>query len=724
MHARWVVSLVLLLVAVAIAVSPSELDAAVQSAQSLSPAVIVAVLAALFANAILASLRLKVIAGDVGHPLRLRDAIAAVSAGSIAGAAFFQIVGQLMARGTVLSRQGVAFPAIVIMTGYERAVAAAVSAALAVAGAYYIFGHILIVQDIGGATFIKIVTGLLVTGISGAVFGYGHIAARAIRPLVTPRLVARLARTVLLSLGVQAPTMIGYVAAAHALSPAVPLADLAAATAIVMFAASVPISLAGWGVREMSAVAALGGIGISAGKAFTIAVMIGIGSLAVMAMLAALTSRERTGAAAHPATERIARLAPAIDHAKALAWAVPLAAATLVFFQIHIPIDKGHLNVNLADPVALLGAALFLLLCRNNLTWRLSHINASVIAATATLTLSLIIGFAEFGWTTWAVANRFAGWFVLLSFAATAGLIVRYGGVEALRCLLFTFAATATAVVCIDLALVYLKSAGFLFPPGIVDTQITGFAQNPNALAFQLLMALAAAIAAFTGRTARIAVIGILEAGLWLTGSRAGWIALPLVLAAALMLRAISLKEVAISLIVATGLALGSTVLAFVAAAHGSFGAITKTSFAVAVLRPPEEASAAEHLKTLQDGWRLFLEQPVFGAGLGAYMRSQILATGRPLVIHSSPLWLLAETGLVGFLVFVAAGLRVLILEIRRPAYDIAAKLIVLSLIAFGTMSAVHDLLYQRSLWLVLGAALAHRWTLAEAGRAVQKVAR
>ena len=83
--------------------------------------------------------------------------------------------------------------------------------------------------------------------------------------------------------------------AAHTLSPQTSIPNLIAASAIVMFATSVPISLAGWGMREMSAVVGLGAIGVPAHAALTAAVMIGIGALLVVGVFAAISLPEFQG---------------------------------------------------------------------------------------------------------------------------------------------------------------------------------------------------------------------------------------------------------------------------------------------------------------------------------------------------------------------------------------------------------------------------------------------
>ena len=100
----------------------------------------------------------------------------------------------------------------------------------------------------------------------------------------------------------------------------------------------------------------------------------------------------------------------------------------------------------------------------------------------------------------------------------------------------------------------------------------------------------------------------------------------------------------------------------------------------------------------------MFLDNPVFGRGLGAYVAEQ--QGTRFVVIHSTPIWLLAELGLVGLLAFLIPAFRIVQTEGRRIEFDPASGLLVFILIAFGMMSAVHEMLYQRSAWLLLGAAL------------------
>src|SRR3569833_2065285 len=221
-----------------------------------------------------------------------------------------------------------------------------------------------------------------------------------------------------------------------------------------MSVASIPISLAGWGVRELSAVVALGAIGMSSAAAMTTAIGIGAGSLLAMGVIFALSLNDKSEGA--PAAER--KDIVAVDYARALYWILPLMAAVLVLFQVYLPVRSGLLNVDLADPIVILGASLFLLKAIGSKrlpAWRVGYVNFFALMATLVVALSLMIGEHRFGWTDWAVVNRFLGWFMLLAYAMTGALITSAGGQLGLRTLALSYLGAAIGVIAIDVALLY-----------------------------------------------------------------------------------------------------------------------------------------------------------------------------------------------------------------------------------------------------------------------------
>ncbi len=407
---KWLISIVLLIGAIYLVSLSYNVSDLASDFGKISSAVLALIFLSLLANAIAASLRFQLAARQIGYQVTVRHAMAAVGVGSVAGTLFFQLAGQLIGRGFVMSRIAVPFASVVVLTAYERIVAAIVSVLLAAAGAYFIFGTVYRDKDAGGGAFIKIMIGLFAATAAGALLGYGDLAARSAAPWLTRNFATGFLQLVALSTIVQLLMMIAYVLASHALSPQIPIVGLIAMSAIVMFAASVPISLAGWGVREMSAVVAFGAIGVAPQDALLVAVIIGAGSMLAMIALAGISLPEyirKNGAAGGGAAVE------QIDYTRALLWVVPLAVATLVYFQIYLPIGSGTLlNVNLADPLAILGAALFVLAYWHEQRlpqWRYRYMNEAVAAASIVLTISLFVGAARFGWTDWAVVNRYWG---------------------------------------------------------------------------------------------------------------------------------------------------------------------------------------------------------------------------------------------------------------------------------------------------------------------------
>lgn len=700
-----IVSILLLIVGVAWVGHQFSAESIFDGIKKFSPLTVSLVLSALLVNAFTAAYRFKVLSSATGHPVQFRYAMAAVGAGSLGSALFFQLAGQLMARGFVMRRRGMSFPAVVAVTLYERLAATLLSGVLALIGALYIFGRIYLDQHAGGLIFIKIVAGLTVATAAGAALGYGSHAKRVLKPYLTRRLFSRCLQLFGLALLVQIPMMVAYVAAAHALSPQTTLIELAAASAIVMLAASIPISFAGWGVRELSAMIALGAIGIASNDALTAAVIVGVGSMLSMAVVLTIGAWGR--GKVRPAVET--PKAPSIDYAQALAWCLPLVAAVFVLFQIYIPVGSGLLNVNLADPVALLAGALLIVQAvsqRRLPRWRVDHINLAAVVATAVFGGSLLLGAHRFGFTDWAVVNRFLGWFVLLAFAATGALIVNAGGREAFRIMALTYVAATAAVALLELSLVLATTIGIAMPIAVIRPgNLEAFSQNHNFFAFQLLMAMSAGLVFLREKHLRILLTAVMLLAFWFAGSRSGWIAITCVLAASVYLRVATVREIAMAIAAAAG------VFAAMYSLHAMLMVLQSSSGAEApgpdrIL--PSGASTNERMMTILGGWRLFVEHPIFGAGLGAFRNQLILSTsGIPLVIHSTALWLLAELGLVGFLSFAVPTIYVWAIEWRRAPVEPASAVIVLCLVAFAVMSTPADMVYQRTFWLLIGAALA-----------------
>lgn len=679
-----------------------------------------AILGLLAGHLLLSSARFDWIVRDFGITVAYSRILRSNIYGHLAGS-FLNLIGQMATRGALLRRHGVPVSSTVAITFYERIVGLAILFAASAMAVYYLFGAFEFVagQDWRFVATVFVVLAIAVTG--AAVIAFPDLASGLLRTLAGPRFRVSLIRTGAVTIVLHALMAASYVIALRAFAPGLPPLSMAAATVIVMLAAAMPISLNGWGVREVSAIYVFGKIGVAPEQAIAVSVLIGLLSyfvLLVFGALVALTGVSRPRPA-DIADDDAARGQPREDDAigRAINRILPVIAAVFVFFQVHVVIAGTKVNVNLADPVIVIAGGLFLyrliFVERRLPAWRVPRLTLFLTALTVVIVAGFVNGYFAFGVTGWALTNRLLGWPVLLGYLGTGALAVLAGGAAGRETLLRTIAVAAAVVVLAGVTLSLLTAVGMVFPQSILDVIVTGFAQNSNAYAFQLLLVAAIALVLAGDRMTKnqsafgTVILGIAMAGLWFTGSRASLGALVIMIAMALPFRVVSPRRFAAGLGIAVGIVMLPIVLSYVARLVG--GGIEDTGFRI-IPRLVRQSSDNERLISIIGAIALWQQHPLFGAGLGAFMHQYLQAHGTPLVIHSTILWILAEFGLVGFAVFAGVTLRIIhALWTRRVAGAIPppARIALLCLLGFGVASLVHDLLYQRLLWLILGATLA-----------------
>jgi len=314
------------------------------------------------------------------------------------------------------------------------------------------------------------------------------------------------------------------------------------------------------------------------------------------------------------------------------------------------------------------------------------------------------------------------GWLVLLAYFCSGTLIViAFGSVGfATLCRVLVVGVSSLVVwelVHRSLAVSFDLVIGL--PPSMRAEAVAG---NPNAFAFQILMAFAV-MACIDIRRSRYSLVrttsfaGLLLAGIWIAGSRASIGALAAMVAvipivfAATTDRTVYFGRLA--------LAVFAAVLALIIPDPFALSSLSHVGLAIDTAEVQ-----ADRLESLSGGFAMWASHPIFGAGLGAYVHEHIAQTGLPLIIHNSALWIGAELGLVGlcayFLLPIVIG-RAIHRQSDWAGAD-SQTLIVACLVAFAVMSLVHDMLYQRLLWLLLGAALASPCALARFRKRVGRV--
>ena len=664
------VGIVISLAAIGVLVWTFDLGAVLRTAIVIPPAVLLLSVLALFAGLVLSSIRYQRILEGLGLRIPLRLAFHANLAGIIGGLVFFQLLGQTLARSAVLSRCGVGGPSVLVANVYERVTAFVPLFIMAVGSALYLFGSISFDRVGGVPGLIKLMLALLLVALALALFGCRRLFTLGLRRVMQGNNALGAIRISGISVVLHASTVVAFTTLTRALAPDVPITDLVAASFIVMFAASVPISFAGWGVREISAVYAYGMLGIGADKALAVSILIGLMSLLLVSVLGALSLM----APPHAQWQKIHRqrdsaLRRSLQIERSVSWFVPILAAALVFFQVHLPIGESLVNVNLADPVAIGGGFIFLArylsLDERARAWQVSGLEAMLLAMTIAVTFALLNGWARFGLSDWALYNRFFGWFVLLGYFGTGALIVGAGGGAGRSVLLRSVLAAAVAITVLDFGILAGGSVGLPLTLFLPQLNFAGMAQNVNAYAVQITVAIAIFCAlqgrhkgVQAGSWTSILVLAILIQGIVNSGSRSGLLVGSIVLLVALALRSIALKMVLLATAIAVAILATPTVLhalsqhSILQLPHSLLQLPAAANGLGNMLRPSADA---ERWFTIWRGLQLWIEHPVLGSGLGAFVTAVQAERGQFLVIHNSPIWLLAEVGLVGFLIFALA---------------------------------------------------------------------
>ena len=236
-------------------------------------------------NSIVAMVRFRVLLGRFGYLPEWRRLFAAFSIGSLGNQFVLNIIGQSVGRAGILTSSGVPFGATIIVTIVERIFASAVLTAAGLAAVWILLPHFGFKFAHGDDYLLSLGGGVAVVALAAATVAYERgattrVAAAAIRGI------ERFWPVLLLTVLAHGLMLGGYVATLLALGLEAPSLEVVGALVIVMFAAALPISLNGWGIRELSAIAVLGAVGLEAPTALAMGLFVGVLSLSATLVFA------------------------------------------------------------------------------------------------------------------------------------------------------------------------------------------------------------------------------------------------------------------------------------------------------------------------------------------------------------------------------------------------------------------------------------------------------
>ena len=655
-------------------------------------------------------------------------AFQATVSGHFAGLFIISIFGQVVGRFLVLRRYGLSSVVLATLTAYERFILVLISGSLSFVSALFLIGRGDVYDFIGHISLLEMVL-VSVSGLAlSLLLGAARYEINLLKKLRSLANMSRFLEISLLTFFSQTLVLLSFMVAILSLNPELDVISVLAAAAIISFAASMPISVNGWGVRELTAIYVFGHLGVSSSSALAVSILIGVISTVVILMAAPIAIKKSTSSvSAEPsALGNPTQISNSFDQGeleKAAVWIFALVAAVLVFFQVHVPLPTGIININLADPFAILALAVVvtqIVLTRTLPKWRSTAFNAVLFVITILIFIAYYRGVQDIGVTQWAFAGRVIGWLVILGYLSIGYLLITFCGFHALRRFAETMVATAVVIVVVQTALRWLVVIGVDL--GVELTIVfEGYAANRNAFVLQLVLC-SMMLMAFSSeylrhdrqqrrqvpwpsKTTIYALChGVILLGIYHTGSLTGLIAGLLLLVVALRLHVTNQRFVIQSLM----FGLASWSLPYVYALLNSiFSQANTTVFPSIGTNLSQSDSHIQRWATLSRGLELWWEAPFFGSGLGVFFFNSPKWFAEPMVIHSTPVWLLAEFGAVGLAIFifmfVVVARQILNTSMTMPGQ----RIVVLLMVIFALFSAPHEVFYQRVLWLVLGAGMA-----------------
>lgn len=656
--------------------------------------------------------------------------------GSVFGMVVVQMIGQMAGRQTILYRYGVTPATLSLATLIERFILAGVGGLGALLGTLFLIG----LDGITAVSLPELIATPILIGLalftSYTMFG-SSIEKRLVDLALSAKSVAHIVAATLLTCVTWAITLLIFVLLTRTLHPEIGLLSAVAASAIISFAAAIPISVNGWGVREVTAVWILGTLGVPAADALIVSVGVGLLSTISIFVLLPLVgiSRgdlrrgEENQSASSSQSPIPAAPKPVITSfaESATAWFLGIGIACLIFFQVTIGIDGTLATVSLADLLAL--AAFAFLLLRVLMRQPLPDLGSAIaypllVGVTGALVLALAIGAFRYGPMEWAIGNRTMGWMLLLGYFGAGAIIANIGGREGVNRVIQTMVITAVFV-CITEIVFKLLPFNFIQAAGS-NQVILGFYENRNAHAFLAIFGWILSIIVL-GRKGYnflnfMLVLGAAILIFFILGSRGRAAGLIILVAVPLAIIVFDgrRREIIFSFLLGVLLFLlwdflplySALLLNWLQALFPGLGAgdlgINFSRLPVVLAHDYDNIRWALN----EAAFAMWQQFPLFGAGLGAFMESQIadpINEFGPHVVHNTLLWLLAEFGLVGTAVVLSwfGFLAWQALVPKKTGWAEWQKALLLCLLVFGAYSLVHEIFYQRIFWFATGLLLA-----------------
>ena len=636
--------------------------------------------------------------------------------GNFASLFLISLFGQVIGRQMFL-KPYINSPALLpSLAAIERIILFLISGLFCLLGAIWIIGTKDIVNFFGQFSLAKVIIVSLVCISTSLLFNRSNFERKLYVGISSKQNFAFYLKLINYTLLAQGFVLGAFAIGVKALSPNILFQDILAAATIVSFVASLPISVNGWGSRELAAIAVFGYIGVPESSAFAVSILVGVSSTAVVliAWPFALSSNAHHKGKLQSFSLSKKRIS-LFSVEKLMTWFLGILTSVFIFFQFKVPtLDGKYITINMSVAFVMLiftSFVFYLFHTRQLPRWLTPNFNLSLLIYSGLLLLSFLIGVQEIGITHWAVIGRLFGWIVLLGYLSVGALTINFLGKLGLLRLINTLIISAAIIILFEMI---TRSSGYI---DLINTPLNfeGFSGNRNAFAFQLLVCSAFMIAFTPSKKAdRVNffwkyfglafVHGIILTGIYLTASKAGIITAVIILLTSSLFNSFNRMMILRSIIF--GLVIWIVfvrLIPFIYNFTGFFpdGQIQKQIQIQSSFSQP--ISFNEHITTISLGLKLWLDSVWFGAGLGVFLEKSPTLAGKSILIHSTPVWILAEFGILGAAILITILGWIFFNASKTFQVNPKSRALILLLMTFLLFGLTQEIFYQRIFWLALG---------------------
>lgn len=531
----------------------------------------------------------------------------------------------------------------------------------------------------------------------------------------------QIGKTAFYSLIMHLLMLAAYVVLAHDLLDNISILLMLGAFSIVMLGAAIPISFAGWGLRELSSGFIFMYIGLESEIGIIIALFVGVLSLLSLGVHASVIYLFGGNREVQLQDDIPTKRERKFHFEKGLAFVVALLLPILIGVQIKVPTNQGLISLNLADPVAIVVALSFASLWFKNYLhhsiWRIKNFSIALLCFVCLILYGWTLGFLKDGISDWATYNRLFGLIAIFSYLFSGVFIVVVFKGKILNLMTRSFLLTTLLTLALYLFVSPVLHKSTLNELSWISSQFSGFMTNRNALAFMLclFLSLALAIPSTLNKTHRSLTIGLLIGLVFLTLSRTGITCAIIITIAAFVFKFSKPKEIVI-VVCSAGI-----LLLFVYLHHEFYPSIINEISGTHVAKKISDITIGqfgvihtERLASYVWAWDMWRESPILGSGLGAFISTHSSEFGSPLTIHNTALWIATEMGILGLILLLPLPLSIFrhIKYQNRFRYNWEDFALTLVFLTFLIFSLTHEVLYQRSFWFITGLLCANHFSI------------